>query len=288
MNDSIAVAELEPGDVLLSLGDSEISRAIQGLDGGKYSHAALFTGDTVIESTLPCVAEVPLEESLAEHARVYVDVFRHRSAGARTEAVVREARAFVGRPYAHGELVMGALIIATSAWIPSKQWQVKFLMDACGFNFFMQEDLAPRAGELVTCTQLAVLSYCRAGLPLSIRPTPPARVDVGAFVRAGSALLREAMQARGPVVRPAGLGDDDEVEVDEASWRAVQARLGAGYAAITGLTPFDASETVSDGGLHGFHRPPLFEAGLNWRAERVTPRYLQESPSLDRLGQLRM
>jgi Permuted papain-like amidase enzyme, YaeF/YiiX, C92 family len=287
MDDTLTEADLQPGDILLSLGDSEISQAIQGLDGGAYSHAALWTGTTVIESTLPRVAEYPLDVSLEQHARVYVDVCRHRSSGAWTEAAVREARTFVGRPYAHGDLVMGALIVATSSWIPSKQWQVKFLMDACGFNFFMQEEPVPGPRELVTCTQLAVLAYCRAEHPIQIRPTPPARVDVGAFVRAGTALLREKLHPKETAVRSAAAGGDDEEEVDEASWRALQARIGARYTSLTGLTPLDPRESATDEGVVSRHAPPLYEAGSNWRAERVTPRYLETSPNLERKGRLR-
>src|SRR4051812_36350039 len=104
---ALSVAQLEPGDILLSLGEGKISRAIQALDGGLYSHAALWAGEGILESTLPNVLEHPLNVSLNKHGRVYVDVYRHQGAAGKRSRIVEEARKFVGRPYASGELLLG-------------------------------------------------------------------------------------------------------------------------------------------------------------------------------------
>lgn len=49
--------ELAPGDVLLSRSSTEVGNAIVAADGGSYSHAALWTGATVIEAALAGTAE---------------------------------------------------------------------------------------------------------------------------------------------------------------------------------------------------------------------------------------
>ncbi len=62
----ITLNDVEIGDVLLSCGRGELSRAIRLLDGGDYSHAALCVnlderdGPKIVESTRKGVVENPL------------------------------------------------------------------------------------------------------------------------------------------------------------------------------------------------------------------------------------
>ena len=63
----------------------------------------------------------------------------------------------------------------------------------------------------------------------------------------------------------------------------MQAQLRGQYRVRTGLDVWDEVEPAM---LLPFNRPPLFDAGLNWRAERVTPRYLETSPDLVLQGRI--
>ncbi len=76
-NRKIDMSEVKAGDVLLSYGDDWISWAIRLLDGGDYSHAALFDGNKIVEAGLRGVVMTPLEKEVS--AQKYVDVYRFKS-----------------------------------------------------------------------------------------------------------------------------------------------------------------------------------------------------------------
>lgn len=91
-------AALQPADILLVRGTSDLSKGIMQADGGNYSHAALWSGDHVVESTLPLVRAVTLAESIA--GVELVDAYRYRSQIEQPLSIVSKALQYVGRPYA--------------------------------------------------------------------------------------------------------------------------------------------------------------------------------------------
>lgn len=172
----IGPSTLQPADILLSLGDGDVSAAIQTLDGGHYSHAALWSGSRVIESTTPKVVERPLEQSLAAHPRVHVDVYRHARAGAARNRIVAASRRYLGRRYGYGDLALVSLLVATSKWLPGERSQVAFLIRAGQLHKFLRLD-AEAKDELVTCVELVVRAYLNAGVALAITLEAAGRFD---------------------------------------------------------------------------------------------------------------
>jgi hypothetical protein len=313
MTAAIQQPDLHPGDVLLSLGDGRTSDAIRQFDGGRYSHAALWTGDGVIESTTPRVVEHSLDRSLSDHPRRYVDVFRCAALDApQRSSVVTAARTYADRRYAYEHLALGALVIATSAWLPSEEHQLRWLMQACDIHQFLKLDRAT-AGQLVTCTELVARAYAEAGAALQIRPTPAGRFDLGAFFAGAAALVQGAK--RGP-------SESWQEPVAGDEWQELRALVRARYAELARAAP-SAPGSVTRGIEGAPSEPPLerqiravvrakyFEltgvdlpesdaapaertrgldvvyfAGKNWSASLVTPRYLEMSPTLARVGRL--
>lgn len=262
-------AVLRPGDVLLSLGVGKTSLAIKTFDGGRYSHAALWTGEGVIESTTPRVREGLLADSLREHPRQVVDAYRHRSLSAdEALAVVARAREYVGRAYSYGDLFLCASLMAIAANFPPKG-QVSFLRDACEFLHFMALD-RPADGELVTCTQLVVRAFARAGVSIRVQPRAAERVDVAALVGAARDLAVDAKR---------GAADRSflsKAERDE--WLAMQADLRRKCEELTGPSPTD--DDVK-GPLARWDGRAAVRAQGEWRANLVMPRYLETSPDLE-------
>ncbi len=113
----IDVSTLRPGDILLSRGFGDISDMICASDGGRYSHAALWTGESVIHATL---SGVKADGLLASHGpQQYVDVYRFSRNGEQplgsdpwpAAPVIARAQSFVGGPYAYTDLMMLALLL---------------------------------------------------------------------------------------------------------------------------------------------------------------------------------
>ena len=259
------VALLRPGDVLLSLGIGNTSTAIQALDGGDYSHAGLWTGQGVLESTMPVVVEHTLSESLRAHPRAHVRAFRHpRCMGAVAEEVVRSARTYVARKYPCGDLFLCAALIAVASRFPGRS-QLRVLQGVCETLHLLRADKASDE-EHVTCTQLVVRAYSLGGLPLHILPRGGERIDGRAIAGAAMELLAS---------KDAGDGQDDEL----AAWAALQADAAALCRAWEGAPPGDEK-----GALTGWDGPVLAEG--QWRANLVTPRNLQESPDLQFVGEV--
>jgi hypothetical protein len=273
MTQNISSQDLRRGDVLLSLGVGRTSTAIRALAGGDYSHAALWSGDGVIEATTPCVQEHGLESSLGKHPREYVDAFRYLSMPVGSaELVVTAARQSIDVAYSYGDLFLCASLMAVASQLP-RRGQLPLLKEVCEMFHVMQRDGA-RPGEHMTCTKLVVRSYAAAGLALHIRPTPPDRVDLRSLYGAAEELARDRIS------KDLALAADERDE-----WLALQAELRAQCAA---LDPPDAASRgdVPKGPLRGWDGRTPVQAVGEWRSQLVTPYNLQQSPDLAPIGRL--
>jgi hypothetical protein len=306
----IRQSDLCAGDVFLSLGEGKTSEAIRQFDGGRYSHAALWTGESVIESTTPRVIEHSLEQSLAAHPREYVDVFRR--AGLEHEqrsSIVVEARRYTDRRYAFEHLALGVLVIATSTWLPNEESQLKWLTQVCDIHRFLKLDRTT-PGQVVTCTELVARAYADAGVAIRVRPMPAGTFAMTALL-AGAAEL--AQGAKG--------GEALEETLPGDEWHELRALVRARYAEIAMAAPIAPKAVIVRGvaavstepslayqiravvrakyvELTGVEIPESAEqpvrgpddvaylAGKNWSASLVTPRYLENSPDLTHVGRL--
>jgi len=266
--------DLQPGDVMLSLGTGKISAAIQALDGGDYSHAAIWTGDRVIESTTPCVRERSLAESLREHPREYVDVYRHKSMSpGAASAVVTSARQYVDRTYSYGDLFLCASLISIAGAFPDKK-QARFLKEACEFLHFLSLNRPPN-GAHVTCTQLVVQAFSSSGLPIRIYPRGGVQFDLRAVVGGVEEL------AWGDTKKE--IADDGLSEEEQREWLAFQIALHEKCAEL--CAPEVTASLVTEDGVKGplarWDGRSAVRAEGEWRSNLVTPRNLQTSPDLE-------
>jgi hypothetical protein len=271
MVDRIPAHQLRAGDVLLSVGVGKTSEAIRAFDGGRYSHAALWTGESVIESTTPNVVKHALEVSLAAHPRLYVDVYRHNGLHGREAEVVAAAGRYVDRPYAYGDLALAALVIGTTAWLPTTASQESALLGACELNRFL--DLGRRKeGKLVTCTELVARAYFEGGTPIHVVPEGGKRLNreaVTAFFEGLGELWREAAPKR---------------DASDATlrWNESRSALLTHYLELAGVETA-ASDFVRAARVRAL---AAMIAGSEWGANLVTPRYLETSPDLQRMGRV--
>jgi hypothetical protein len=261
---------LEPGDVLLSLGEGDVSSAIRMLDGGRYSHVALWSGTEVIESTTPLVAEHSLEQSLAAHPRGFVDVYRHRRAQARPEQAVQHARRFVGLAYGYADLVLLALLVSTSKWVPTSRAQLAFLMHGCRLGSLVQLARGSQTRP-TTCAGLIAKAYVAADVPLRIRVSTVGRFDAKLMGSGAWSLVTDAKR---------------EASSDlEREWRAFQREVGASAELLLGIE-LTGRDTVPPGILRAAKTARLLTLGSEWSAELTTPRQLEKSPDLKFCGRL--
>ena len=271
MVDRIASHDLRAGDILLSVGVGRTSEAIRAFDGGKYSHAALWTGESIIESTTPDVVKHTLEASLAAHPRRYVDAYRHEQLGAPAAQVVAAAERYVNRPYAFGDLALAALVIGTTSWLPTTASQERALLGACELNRFL--DLRRRkVGKLVTCTELVARAYFEAGTPIRVIPEGGQRLNreaVEALFEGLGELWREAAPKR----------DSSDAAL---RWDETRSRLLSRYIELADVE-MDEGAFVRAGRVRAL---AAMIAGSEWGANLVTPRYLEKSPDLECVGRV--
>jgi len=268
---AVGVAELRPGDVLLSLGRGDASTAIQLLDGGAASHAGLWSGETVIEATDPRVVEHSLEASLEGHPRLFVDVYRHARSAEFGECAVLAARRYVGRRYSFGDLALGGMLVATSSWLPTSRAQIDFLFNAARIMEFLELDQIAAEG-LVTCVELVARAYFEADAPLLLRISGARHFHARALF-AGVREVASRMQFKAP---PGSL---------EAEWEAVRQQFRAKYRELAGEEMLAATSKSFGSGTPSVGRQAVV-AGIDWPPNLVTPRDLETSPTLTRLGRL--
>lgn len=165
---SLTAAELQPADVLLSRGIGPISDAIVAADRAAYSHAALWSGDAIIEAKM----KGGVAENVPDGERY---VYRHSPLLEPLKAgqIVAAARTHVGNSYATAEIHLLAVVF--------KKWGLQerprrslasSLLSILGgpaaprLEFWLQERYAQSAPRI--CSELVALAYYTAELPLRL------------------------------------------------------------------------------------------------------------------------
>jgi hypothetical protein len=310
---------LLPGDVLLSLGDGALSEGIMSLDGGSYSHAALWSGHETIEATLPNVRRQSLSQSRS-HAR-YIDVFRHADPHRPRDEIVSRAVTYIGTPYAETDLMIATLVLTVSAWMPEKWSEVYVLFGLGTLRRWLDtlRGMNRERSNRFTCVALAVQAHAAARFPVHVRLNDDRQVDIRVMVRAFRALveLRSSRRARdagdGNAVaspssrRNAERLDREEAELLEELERCVQSEAalvsalsaggrttepGAGRpSALLALRQEWRREfgvPVSDilAAMPAGLADRELLAGSDWPISLVTPRQVQTSPSMAPVGRI--
>jgi len=153
--------------------------------------------------------------------------------------------------------------------VPTERRQIAFLLHACRLTDFLEA----RGGsqQLVTCVALAVRAYQGAGVPLRIRIRPGGRVD-----------LRLLAAGVAEVALDAKRGADSQSEI-EVEWERVRFAFARKLAEL-GEPELEAQLFGRSQGRRSAQE--IFTPGLDWATNLVTPRNLEESPDLHRIGRL--
>ena len=260
------ISEVKKGDVLLSYGDGWISDVIRLVDGGDYSHAALFDGNVIVEAGLRGVVVTPIEKEV--EAQKYVDVYRFKSDSGSTfslpdwpvEPVTNRIHYYLnkGTKYADNQLyLVGLLIVVRKLPYGRVEKAVLRAILAMIFKLF-KRILEGKETKSVVCSELVYRSFYEA-IPkkkygLTIKGTlAPLKASIDSLVE--SELVEDYQH-------------DEEIE-------NTISQIGKMYREINPELP--ASEEILFSLKAG---NPLVAA------EMVSPHDLQLSPNLEKIGRL--
>jgi hypothetical protein len=270
---------LEAGDILLSLSGSLPSRALWAMDGGRYSHAALWSGEDVIEAVAEHVEARSLRRSIEASRPVYIDVYRLRSDRGKA-GVTEDDATFAktrGNAASHAEKRIGwrypafDLLLATAFAVAERavphdaQSRLREQLEM-RYNPSAFDDKAAERKE-VLCPQLPLLAYRDAGVEICFSHLKAPTSDEIAQ-RVLAVLLWHKFVSFNNM--PPGLEDELKQHSDGLEKKSVDDLRES----IAGRT--DGARDTSHASVHRADFPSQF----------VTLRDLQESPSLNRVGQL--
>ncbi len=263
----VPVSAMKPGDIVLSRGQDPASDFVARLDGGIYSHAAVWTGEAIVEAIPDGVQARPLQKTFDEQA--FVDVYRWKKSvagkelhlgdeGYPAQPVVDCAMAIAQEHmvYSFDELILGAIIIWTSKMPANKDLRiaVRILGDLID-PIVHRWALAHGGKEGMVCSQVVTTSYWEASedrrYEIDIDVDGDGRIDRG-----------------GKSVANAGGASEKVPEAHE--YEKTVARIGDALARLS----------YSPRGVMAPAGSPLVPLGV------VTPRELQESPNLELVGRI--
>jgi hypothetical protein len=246
-------SDLRPGDVVMFRGTDFIDRLIIELDGGDYSHSASYLGEgEILEAIAEGVKRRSLNESIGDHRPEYADVFRFRSD---TNIIL------------DGELPYDPPIKARA-------------------YYYEHEGDSYAYDDLVLLGVLTTIRHTPAIGPISRHLLDAAAEILSRIVAEGKhPLICSALVFR--CFEEAGL--PYHIHVPDAELLAVEGatEMQAGAAQISFLRHFilaigDLSREVT----HVHQTSTLGMAALEPAPDFVTPRDLQYSPNLNKLGRI--
>lgn len=288
----LETTDLLPADVLLSRGDSDISTGIVELDGGTYSHAALWSGAEVIESTLPYVREAPLHVC-GQHA-LFIDVYRHVREDLPREDIVSQARTHLGKRYGTLDLGVATFTVAVSSWMPGDWAEMNSLYGsdrlARVLHFLSSCGQDTRADEL-TCSELVATAFFDAQTPLTVHLEGGRSFNGKSFTKALSRLAaklanRESLATDGQEQIQALANDvlqsfstpptpELPTAVDLGEWQTLRRNW------MDRTVPRPTEELAA-----AEIRAKRLLAGITWSTNLVTPRLLERSSDLRYVGRV--
>ncbi|MCB0722870.1 MAG: hypothetical protein KDC42_11245 [Ignavibacteriae bacterium] len=251
---TISRENLEPGDILMYNGNSAISKVIMFFDGGNYSHTGIYDGENVLEAINSGVKSIPLDESI--NGVNYVDVFRYKDLdSAEKESVVSVMRQYeyFGDRYSYEQFMLLGVLTATRK-LPLEILApvVRSFIDRAGTIF---TNMLAEGKQPMICSELIYRCYSEADTSERIKLIIPQ-----AKIRGGS--LADIMMAIA-VTYLDNASDDMSSEME--------------------LLKKEIKKFKNDY-MRADHR-----YDIDWtEADFVTPYDLQNSPSLVKLGRLKL
>lgn len=283
-------ADLRPGDVLLSCGRVALSELIRRIDGGLYSHAAMWDGERSVDTTPSGIKRNTLDDVIA--AQWYIDAYRWHmppkdpgnylgTPAYPSEPVLNETASIVrrGADFAYDQLLLGAMIISISKR-PDDKWDrasVRLLLSR--FQVWVGERIKKPGRTKMVCSETVARSFGEAAKPPDY--TIQVIVDGSRDTAAIAAAVRRdrAISADGapppPVTPP-------------KSYDAVKQQ----YAELLVSTMtedekerlLEFAELNADGGANTTRRLDVGDRGVPFQC--VSPRDLERSPNLEFIGRL--
>lgn len=200
---------LQAGDILLSCGTEALSMLIKRLDGGDYSHSAVYDGEYAVDATSKGVVRRDLKQDM--DVQWYVDAYRWHSPSPGDidlgepsypyEPVITRNTAIVDAKtqFAYDELLMAGLVIAVSKQ-PDDEWlrtAVRLLLSRV--QEWVHDHITSKPPtQSMTCAETVAVSFDEAekskyeiaieidksrdyGVIARARPTTPAAVVTQTF-----------------------------------------------------------------------------------------------------------
>ncbi len=168
--------QLNPGDILLCSTTDQLSKLIQEVDQGGYSHTILYVGKTdghhmIVHATTKGVLHQKLTHIIDNEEIDLLDAYRFYddngnspgSPALPVEPIIENALSYVDGPYFWSELLMGGLVILSVDQFKSKTMQkivriLGGLVESKIVKLFEKK----KGKKAMVCVQVATTSYWNA------------------------------------------------------------------------------------------------------------------------------
>jgi hypothetical protein len=283
--------ELRPADVLLSRGHGLVSDLIANVDGGSYSHGAVWSGEGVIQATSDGITH---SAAKGEHG-----VYRRIDLPDEVASeIVEVAKSQLEGRYAYGELVLLGLLFSSGMRVNGDL--LPRMLEAIGgptaSKLKAWLDQRPEAKARI-CTELVASSYFKAAggrLALHILPVSKRRAVEPASVLAGLPPLSGDGASSAGTRRDAS-SQADQLLTEQAAaasrrCRELLVERGLFQAAMTRGAAVELPLLGPEGAVESrkvFSGPIALDAVTGKAIGVVTPADLEYSPSLRFVGYLK-
>jgi len=159
----LTISDLKPADILLSTGDAKVSTVIRGGTISRYSHAALYIGDSqIIEAIGSGVTLQSLQDAMSDDS--LVSVYRRlRMSDEQGLQVIRYAKQQIGKKYDYVGAFGGGVTSGPGFLIGIFLSPIRPIIIA-GVVADLYNRLNPEAAFY--CSELVAIAFEKASVPL--------------------------------------------------------------------------------------------------------------------------
>lgn len=157
----LTISDLKPADILLSTGDAKASKVIRGGTMSRYSHAALYIGNSqIIEAIGSGVTLQSLQDAMSDDT--LVSVYRRlRMSDEQRLQVIRYAKEQIGKKYDYVGAFGGGVTSVSGFLIGI--FLSPIIVEA-GIAADLYNRLNPEAAFY--CSELVAIAFAKANVPL--------------------------------------------------------------------------------------------------------------------------